>query len=140
DQSGPARLLDVKAGRSAKVLTDWLAERTHDFRDQVQVVTMDGFAGYHCATAGALPEAVAVMDPFHVAQLAGVKLTGCRQRLQQEILGHRGRKNDPLYRDRKTLLTRLTLLTSRQRARLERLWTERDEHAPLEVAWLVYQD
>ena len=140
DQSGPARLLDVKPGRSARVLKDWLEERPRRFRDEVEVVTMDGFAGYHSATAGALPKAVAVMDPFHVVQLAGEKLTGCRQRLQQEILGHRGRKNDPLYRDRKTLLTRLTLLTDRQRARVERLWAEREEHTPLEVAWLVYQD
>ena len=46
---------------------------------------MDGFAGYHTATTNALPDAVPVMDPFHVVQLAGQKLTACRQRLQQQI-------------------------------------------------------
>lgn len=138
--AGPSRLLDVRAGRSAKVLTEWLDEREQGFRDRIQVVTMDGFAGYHSATRQSLPEATPVMDPFHVVQLAGQKVTGCRQRLQQQILGHRGRKDDLLYRGRRTLLTRRSLLNGRGRDRLERLFAERDEHAALEVSYLVYQD
>src|SRR5690625_4151964 len=48
--TGPSRLLDVRAGRSKKVLATWLKERTPAFRDSIEVVTMDGFAGYHSAT------------------------------------------------------------------------------------------
>ena len=44
-----------------------------------------------------LPGAVAVMDPFHVVHIAIDALEQCRQRVQQETLGHRGRKGDPLY-------------------------------------------
>ena len=40
------------------------------------------------------------MDPFHVVHLAADKLTGFRQRLQREITGRRGRKDDPLYKHR----------------------------------------
>lgn len=36
---------------------------------------MGGFAGYHTATTKALPDAVPVMDAFHVVQLARRKLT-----------------------------------------------------------------
>ena len=32
-----------------------------------------------------------VMDPFHVAHLAAEKLTVCRQRVQQDTCGYRGR-------------------------------------------------
>ncbi len=32
---------------------------------------MDGFTGFTTATTEALPDAVAVMDPFHVVALAG---------------------------------------------------------------------
>ena len=54
-----------------------------------------------------LPDATAVMDPFHVVALAGTKLDLCRQRIQQQTCGHRGRAGDPLYRVRRTLRTRL---------------------------------
>nr|WP_228760036.1 transposase [Pseudactinotalea sp. HY158] len=61
DQSGPARLLDVKAGRSAKVLEDWLDQRDQCFRDPVDVVTVDGFTSYRSTTNAALPDAAAVI-------------------------------------------------------------------------------
>src|SRR5690625_648827 len=73
--SGPSRLLDVRPGRSKKVLATWLKERTQAFRDNIKGVTMDGFAGYHSDTVAELPDAIAVVDPFHVVQLAGEKLT-----------------------------------------------------------------
>jgi hypothetical protein len=44
---------------------------------------MDGFAGYKTAANDAVPDAVTVMDPFHVVALAGVKLDLIRQRIQQ---------------------------------------------------------
>lgn len=42
---------------------------------------MDGFTGYHRAASEALPQARAVMDPFHVVHLAAEKVTACRQRI-----------------------------------------------------------
>ena len=75
---------------------------------------MDGFGGYKTAATEALPEAVTVMDPFHVVALAGQKLDLCRQRVQQDTLGHRGRSGDPLYGVRRALRTRDRLLTDRQ--------------------------
>jgi hypothetical protein len=52
---------------------------------------MDGFGGYKTAATEILPDATAVMDPFHVVALAGAKLDVCRQRVQQQTCGHRGR-------------------------------------------------
>jgi Transposase len=45
-----------------------------------------------------------VVDPFHIVRLANQALTRCRQRVQQQILGHRGWKGEPLYAARKLLL------------------------------------
>ena len=81
---------------------------------------MDGFTGFKTATTEELPDAVAVMDPFHVVRLAGDALDRCRRRVQQDIHGHRGRKDDPLYRARRTLHTGADLLTDKQRHRLDR--------------------
>ncbi len=87
DHSGPARLLDMVEGRSATALASWLAAQPADFAAGVQVVAMDGFAGYKTAATEVIPEAVTVMDPFHVVALAGAKLDLCRQRVQQQTLG-----------------------------------------------------
>jgi transposase len=136
--SGRARLLDLVPGRSAAAMAGWLAERDQAFRKRVEVVAMDGFGGYKNAATTALPDAVTVMDPFHVVALAGAKLDECRQRVQQDTTGHRGRAGDPLYRARRTLRTRTALLTSKQKARLEAVFTA-EEHVAVEVTWWVYQ-
>jgi len=121
DGSGPTRLIDMRPGRSAEVLRTWLHERVPQFRAGVQVVTLDGFTGYATAVDHALPAARKVMDPFHIVHLAAEKLTGCRQRLQQEATWRRGRKDDPLYKHRRALLTRTDFLTERQKQRLDLL-------------------
>ena len=62
--TGRARLLNLVAGRSAAALKTWLADQSPQFRDQIQVVAMDGFGGYKTAATEILPDATAVMDPF----------------------------------------------------------------------------
>ena len=138
DDTGPARLLDMVEGRSKQVLTTWLEQRPKAWRDGVEVVAMDGFTGFKTAAVDKLPDAVEVMDPFHVVQLAGDALDRCRQRIQQETTGHRGRSGDPLYASRRTLHTGEALLTDRQRRRLETLFGD-DLHVQVEATWGVYQ-
>ena len=53
---------------------------------------MDGFGGYKNAATSAVPDAVTVMDPFHVVALAGAKLDLCRQRVQQHPRPSRPRR------------------------------------------------
>ena len=136
--TGRARLLDLVAGRSAAALKTWLADQSPQFRDQIQVVAMDGFGGYKTAATEILPDATAVMDPFHVVALAGAKLDVCRQRVQQQTCGHRGRTGDPLYRVRRTLRTRFPLLSGRQQARLTTVFAD-DNHLAVLVTWSIYQ-
>lgn len=135
---GPARLLDMVPGRSAAAMAGWLAARDQAFRDRVEIVAMDGFGGYKAAAVEALPDAVTVMDPFHVVALAGHKLDLCRQRVQQDTLGHRGRSGDPLYGVRRVLRTRDGLLTQRQWARIGAVFAD-DAHTAVEVTWCAYQ-
>lgn len=115
DGTGRARLLDLVAGRSAATLKTWLSAQTAAFRDQIEVVAMDGFGGYKTAASEVVPEATPVMDPFHVVALTAAKLDLCRPRIQQQTCGHRGRTGDPLYRSRRTLRTRYPLLTDRKK-------------------------
>jgi transposase len=138
DGTGPARLLDMVDGRSKQAFKSWLADRDQTWRDGVEVVAMDGFTGFKTATAEELPDAVAVMDPFHVVRLAGDALDRCRRRVQQAIHGHRGMKNDPLYSARRTLHTGADLLTDKQTDRLAALFAD-DAHVEVEATWGIYQ-
>jgi transposase len=138
NKTGAARLLDVVEGRSKAVFKQWLADRPQAWRDGVDVVAMDGFTGFKTAAAEELPDAVPVMDPFHVVRLAGDALDRCRQRVQQDTLGHRGRASDPLYKVRRTLHTGAGFLTEKQQARLEAVFAS-DEHVEVEATWGIYQ-
>jgi transposase len=104
----------------------------------VEVVAMDGFTGFKTAAVEELPDAVAVMDPFHVVRLAGDALDRCRRRVQQAIHGHRGRKDDPLYKSRRTPHPGAGLLTDRQRQRFTALFAD-DRHVEVEATWGIYQ-
>ena len=138
DGTGPARLLDMVEGRSKQAFKTWLAERPESWRQAVEVVAMDGFTGFKTATTEELPDAIAVMDPFHVIRLAGDALDQCRRRVQQAIHGHRGRKSDPLYAARRTLHTGAGLLTDKQMDRLHALFAA-DAHVEVEATWRIYQ-
>lgn len=58
------------------------------------------------------------------------------------IHGHRGRKDDPLYRARRTLQTGADLLTDKQKDRLADLFdaeSHGDTHVEVEATWEIYQ-
>jgi transposase len=92
------QLLDIVPGRSGKEPIKWLRERGKPWRDQVKYATLDLSGPYRAVFDLMLPHATQVADPFHVIKLANSKLDECRRRVQNETLGHRGPKYDPLYR------------------------------------------
>ena len=139
ERSGPCRLLDMVPGRSKQVFKTWLASRPDTWRERIEIVAMDGFTGFKSAAAEELPDARAVMDPFHVVHLAGNALDECRRRIQQELHHRRGRATDPLYKARRMLHTRSCLLTPRQQHQLLDLFSSQ-EHVALEVTWSAYQN
>jgi transposase len=141
DQDGRtrARLLDLVTGRSGQAYREWLASRSDTFREGVQVATLDPFHGYKNAIDDELEDAVAVLDAFHVVKLATQAVDDVRRRTQNEIHGHRGRKDDPLYRIRNILHASQENLTDRQRARLDQAWAADERHVAVEVAWSCAQ-
>src|SRR5262245_12518269 len=98
------RLVDVLPARSARAVTDWLAFKPARWRAGIRHVVIDPYQPYATAVAGQLPEARLVVDHFHVVRLANTALDEVRRRVQHTTLGHRGHKNDPLYRIRRRLL------------------------------------
>jgi transposase len=76
-----------------------------------------------------------VVDHFHAIKLANTVVDQVRRRTQQALLGHRGRKHDPLYRIRKLLLRAAEQLTSRGRARLRAGLAAGDRFGEVAAAW-----
>ena len=112
------RLLDVVPGRSAKSVSGWLDQRTRYWRDHVDVVAIDPHRGYHNALVSRLPRATVTIDHFHAIKLANVAIDDVRRRVQRETLGHRGRKDDPLYGARRLMTRGWERLPDHQVARL----------------------
>ena len=99
----PARLLDVVEGRSGAVLGTWLTARDAGWRQRIRTASLDPFRGYATALATHLPDAVRVLDPFHVVKLGLTCVDVVRRRVQQDTLGRRGHAMDPLFRRRRLL-------------------------------------
>ncbi len=117
---GRAQLLDVVPGRSGKEPTAWLESQGEEWLSHVRYATLDLSGPYRAVFNAVLPGAILVADPFQVVKLANTTLDECRRRVQNELLGHRGRKNDPLYRVRR-------LLTNDPLYRVRRLLTKAEE-------------
>ena len=134
-----ARLLDLLPGRSGKVYADWLRSRGNAFTAGIGTATLDPFRGYGNAIRDELEDATAVLDAFHVVKLALQAMEETRRRVQQDQLGHRGRKHDPLYQIRNALRAGADRLTARQIERIEAGLNAGDPDFEVTVAWRCYQ-
>ena len=76
-----------------------------------------------------------VADPFHVVRLGNDALDDVRRRVQNQTLGHRGRKDDPLYRARKLLVSASENITENGHARLRGLLDAGDPYGEVRDAW-----
>ena len=128
-------MLDLVSGRSGTAHENWLAERGEDFRTGVRIATLDPFQGYKNAIDDQLQDATSVLDAFHIVKLAGDALDEVRRRVQQDTTGHRGRKGDPLYKNRLLLRAPRHKFTPRQQERLREAFTADEAHISVEVAY-----
>lgn len=134
-----ARLLDLVKGRTGAVYADWLAEQGTAFTSGIRTATLDPFHGYANAIRDELPEAITVLDAFHVVKLGGQVVDEVRRRVQQDTLGHRGRAGDPLYGIRRSLQIGAEHLTEKQIRRLNAKLEAGDPHHEVTLAWHCYQ-
>jgi transposase len=134
-----ARLPDLVPGRSGKAYAHWLKDRGTAFTAGIKTAALDPFRGYANAIRDELPEAITVLDAFHVVKLGSAMVDEVRRRVQQDTLGHRGRKGDPLYGIRRTLQIGAEHLTDKQAARLDAKLTLGDPDHEVTLAWQCYQ-
>jgi len=134
------RLLDIVPGRSGKALHDWVSGQPEQWRTGVTVAALDPFRGYATALSTSLPDAVRVLDAFHVIRLGFAAVDDVRRRVQQETLGHRGRRDDPLYRIRRVLRRSAEHLTETAWERLLAGLDAGDSDEQIGRTWIAAQD
>lgn len=99
------------------------------------VAAVDPFEGYARAVREQLPDAQLVVDRFHAVRLGNRMVDDVRRRVQQATVGHRGRREDPLYRARRLLASAADRLDDRGWQRLEAAFTDGDPDHEVYNAW-----
>jgi transposase len=140
DITGDQALLGQVDGRTSAVVQAWLAQRSAEFREGIEVVVIDPHAGYAAAVRAALPRARIAVAHFHLIMLANKMVTAVRQRVTQNLLGRRGRKTDPAWANRRLLLRGRERLSP---AALARMWNGCVDHDPsgqILSAWIAKEE
>jgi transposase len=130
-------VIDLFEGKSAAKLRRWCAGHSEHWLKGVRVVALDLTDTYRAGLHPHLSHARRVADPFHVTRVANRTLDQVRRRVQNETLGHRGRKVDPLFRIRKLLLRGDERLDERGRDKMLAGLRFGDPHDEVLGAWLA---
>lgn len=138
DLSGNQGILGQAEGRTTKTVVDWLYARTPEFREAIEYVAIDPAAVYAKAvrTPGLLPNAVLVVDHFHLVQLANTAVTKVRRRVTWELKDRRGGKIDPEWANRKRLLTGWERLSHKNFTRMWNALIDEDPSHQIVVAYI----
>ena len=131
------QMIDMVEGNSAAELRGWCARQDPAWLADVRVVATDLAESYRAGISPHLDHATRVADPFHVVRVANRCVDQVRRRVQNETLGHRGRKHDPLFKIRKLLLKGTERLDERGQDRLLLGLRIGDPHDELLGAWLA---
>ena len=129
------RLLDVVAGRSSVVITDWIAVRPQEWADAIAVTVCDPFRPYAHGLRKAIPDAELVIDHYHVVKLGLDTLDQVRINVTRETLGRRGAKGDHLFDLRRRLRTAPERLTDTHYGALAAGLGHGDPHGHVREAW-----
>ena len=131
------QIIDILPSRHFVDVAKWIDDQGPDWRLRITYGALDMSTTYAAVYSAMLPRAAQVVDPFHAVALANRALDTIRRRVQIEQLGHRGRKDDPLYRARRLLLRAEERLSDDATERLRSLLELGDPTAEVAIAYRV---
>jgi transposase len=99
------QIIEILPSRSYVDVAAWIDQRPAAWKQRIRFGALDMSPTYAAVYTVMLPGADQVVDAFHCVQLANRALDEVRRRVQRQQTGHRGRRDDPLYRIRRVLLT-----------------------------------
>jgi transposase len=130
-------MIDMFPGNSAADLRKWTSGAAPRWLADIEVVATDLTESYRAGLTPHLTHVTRVADPFHVVRVANCCLDKIRRRVQNDTLGHRGRKDDPLFKIRKIMLTGRERLDERGTQRMLLGLRVGDPHDEVLGGWLA---
>jgi transposase len=131
------QIIDILPTRDYVEVARFINNQSEAWKSRIDYGALDMSNVYAAVYSAMLPQAAQVVDPFHVISLANRALDAVRRRVQNEQLGHRGRRDDPLYRVRRALLTGEEKLDEKAALRLSSLLQLGDPNAEVAIAYRV---
>jgi transposase len=131
------QIIDILPTRKYTDVAGWIDKQPQAWKERIAFGALDMSATYAAVYTVMLPRADQVVDPFHVISLGNRCLDAVRRRVQSEQTGHRGRRDDPLYRARRALLIGEEKLDEEARSRLMSLLELGDPGAEVAIAYRV---
>jgi transposase len=131
------QIIDILPSRNFVDVAFFLDKQPRAWKERIAYGALDMSATYAAVFSVILPKAAQVVDAFHVISLANRCLDAVRRRVQTEQLGHRGRRDDPLYRARRVLLVGEEKLGEEAIERLSSLLELGDPNAEVAIAHRV---
>ena len=131
------QIIDILPGRKFTDVAGWLHKQPRAWKERIEFGALDMSDAYAAVFSVVLPKAKQVVDSFHAIALANRCLDAIRRRVQSQQLGHRGRRDDPLYRARRDLLMGEEHLDADRAQRLRSLLELGDPNAEVAIAYRI---
>jgi len=131
------QIIEILPSRTYVEVAAWLDKQPQAWKERIDFGALDMSDTYAAVYSVVLPRAHQVVDSFHAVSLANRCLDAVRRRVQNEQTGHRGRRDDPLYRVRRVLLRGEETLDEKASERLWSLLELGDPGAEVAIAYRV---
>jgi len=131
------QIIEILPSRKFTDVARWLDQQPRAWKQRIAYGALDMSDAYAAVFTVVLPEAKQVVDSFHAIALANRCLDNIRRRVQTQQLGHRGRRDDPLYRARRLLLRGEEHLNADRAERLRSLLELGDPNAEVAIAYRI---
>ena len=131
------QIIEILPSRTYVDVAAWLDKQPQAWKERIDFGALDMSDTYAAVYSVVLPRAHQVVDSFHAVSLANRCLDAVRRRVQNEQTGHRGRRDDPLYRVRRVLLRGEEYLDESARQRLWSLLELGDPGAEVAIAYRI---
>jgi transposase len=131
------QIIDILPSRNFTDVAGWIDKQPEAWKQRIRFGALDMSSTYAAVYSVMLPKARQVVDSFHTIALANRALDDIRRRVQLQTLGHRGRRDDPLFRARRVLLMGEERLDEKATERLESLLELGDPNAEVAIAYRI---